>query len=126
MAVSREKVGQVRSPQRGELRHTVFLLPAAHSGAVHPRWMVCLKVEMVPKAKVVKTGNISALNKVGPFCPDVRIGTSFLTKRKRGALWISHGVLLSNPAWFPTVAYPLFLPQSHEWLGLQVQTAVCA
>lgn len=133
VAVSREKVGKVCRPQRGELRHTVFLLPAAHSGAVHPRWMVCLKAEIAPKAKVGKAGNIPPCIKlqlgahlVGWLCPDVRIGTSFLTKRKRGALWISHGALLSNPAWFPTVAYPLFLPQSHERLGLQVQTAVCA
>lgn len=121
MAVSREKVGKVCRPQRGELRHTVFLLPAAHSGAVHPRWMVGLKAEIAPKAKVGKAGNIPPCIKlqlrahlVGLLCPDVRIGTSFLTKRKRGALWISHGALLSNPAWFPTVAYPLFLP-SVSW-----------
>lgn len=70
VAVSREKVGKVRRPRRGELRRTVFLLPAAHSGAVHPRWVVCLKAEMAPKAKVGKAGNI---------LPCIKLGLSVLT-----------------------------------------------
>lgn len=54
---------------------------------VRPRWVVCLEVEMAPKAKVGKAGNIPprvelqvGAHLVGSLCPDVQIGTSFLTK----------------------------------------------
>lgn len=65
----------------GRVRRTVFLLPAAHSGTVRLRWMVCLEVEMAPKAKVGKAGNIPPCVKlqlgahlVGLLCLDVQIG----------------------------------------------------
>lgn len=118
---------------RGESQR--YCLPPSSRSlwGVRPRWMVCLEVEMAPKAKVGKAGNIPPCIKlqlgahlVGSLFLTFRSARRSLQKWRRGALWISRGVLLSNPAWFPTVAHPLFLPQSHECVRLQVQTAVCA
>lgn len=125
MVVPREKVGKVRRPQT---HRTVFLLPAAAPAgwcAMRSRWRRRRKLEKQVTFRPAQSCGWELIQ-LGRSVLTFGLARRSLQKWKRGALWISRGVLLSNPAWFPTVAHLLFLPQSHEWLGLQVQTAVCA
>lgn len=120
MVVPHEKVGKVRRPQRGESEapsssssRSLWVCAPAGWCAQRSRWCQRQTLEKQVTSRPAQSCSWELIQ-LGHSVLTFRLARCSLQKWKQGVLWISRGVLLSNPAWFPTVAHLLFLPQSHE------------